>query len=247
MYGKVYLTGAGPGDPDLLTIKALRLIRQADVILYDHLVNDDILHEAKDDAVLVYVGKRNNHHTIEQVNINTLLLQYAHIYTKVVRLKGGDPFVFGRGAEEAIFLEKHGISFEIIPGISSAIAVPAYAGIPLTYRGINTSFRVITGHQTNSICSFDAGILRENETLVILMGLHKLEKIINSLLANGLPFSTPCAIIENGTLPTQKQIVATLENIVEEAQQICSPAIIVVGNTISLHQRLSWFRNSFGF
>lgn len=246
MYGKVYLTGAGPGDPDLLTIKALRLIRQADVILYDHLVNDEILHEAKDDAVLVYVGKRNNHHTVEQVKINTLLLQYAHSYSKVVRLKGGDPLVFGRGAEEALFLEEHGISFEIIPGISSAIAVPAYAGIPLTHRGINTSFKVMTGHQMDSAqsSSFDTDIFRENETLVILMGLHRLEKIINSLLANGLAFSTPCAIIENGTLPTQKQIVATLGTIVEAAQQICSPAIIVVGETISLHQKLSWFRNS---
>lgn len=243
MHGKVYLTGAGPGNPDLLTVKALRLIRQADVILYDHLVNDEILHEAKNEAVLVYVGKSDNRHTIEQVKINALLVEYAHLYTKVVRLKGGDPLVFGRGGEEAIYLEKHGIPFEIVPGISSVIAVPAYAGIPLTHRGINTSFRVITGHQTDSMrCNFDVGILRKNETLVILMGLHRLDRIITSLLANGLASSTPCAVIENGTMPNQKQIVATLETIVKAAQQICSPAIIVVGETISLHKKLSWFR-----
>lgn len=246
MSGKVYLTGAGPGDPDLLTVKALRLIRQADVILYDYLVNDEILHEAKNEALLVYVGKRENHHTIGQEKINVLLVEYALSYSKVVRLKGGDPLVFGRGAEEALHLLKHGISFEIVPGISSAIAVPAYAGIPLTHRGINTSFRVISGHQ-NSAChtetnySFDAGILRENETLVILMGFCRLDEIIASLHNNGVSPLTPCAIIENGTMPNQKRIVATLDTIVEASRQMHSPAIIVVGQTVSLYQSLTWF------
>ena len=246
MSGKVYLTGAGPGDPELLTIKAQRVIRQADVILYDNLVNEEILNEAKEGAILVYVGKEDRRHTIPQEEINALLVDYALKYSDVVRLKGGDPLVFGRGGEEGLFLAKNGIAFEFIPGISSAIAVPAYAGIPVTHRGINTSFRVITGHQ--AICpqsgqeqEFDAGVLRKNETLVILMGLHGLEKIIASLVTNGTSPLTPCAIIENGTMPTQKCITATLEEIVDASQGMKAPAIIVVGETIALQEQLQWF------
>lgn len=246
MRGKVYLTGAGPGDADLLTVKALRLIRQADVILYDYLVNDEILQEAKNEALLICVGKKENHHTIDQNQINAMLVEYALGYSKVVRLKGGDPLIFGRGGEEAIHLLQHGIPFEIIPGISSAIAVPAYAGIPLTHRGINTSFRVISGHQKIACQDetkflFDAGILRKNETLVILMGFHRLDKIIKSLLNSNLPPSTPCAVIENGTMPTQKRVVATLDTIIESSRKMHSPAIIVVGQTVSLYQSLTWF------
>ncbi|MDD4950335.1 uroporphyrinogen-III C-methyltransferase [Sulfuricurvum sp.] len=241
MYGKVYLTGAGPGDPDLLTVKALRLIRQADVIVYDRLINGEILREAKKEAILVYVGKENNHHTLPQEEINALLVAYAHTHETIVRLKGGDPLVFGRGGEEALYLSKNGITFEFVPGISSAIAVPAYAGIPLTHRGINTSFRVITGHQASTGENFNAGVLRKNETLVILMGLHRLEKIIRSLLNSGLPSSTPCAIIENGTMNFQKQVFGTLNTIIEVSRDIHSPAIIVVGETVSLHNRLNWF------
>lgn len=145
--GKVYLVGAGPGDIELLTLKAYRLISSADVILYDRLVNPEVLLLTRPDCELVYVGKEDGKHTIEQEKINELLLQYAHTREIVVRLKGGDPFVFGRGGEEALFLAQHGIDFEIVPGISSAIAVPAYAGIPLTFRGISSSFAVITGHE----------------------------------------------------------------------------------------------------
>jgi len=243
MYGKVYLTGAGPGNPDLLTVKALRLIRQADIIVYDRLVNDEILHEAKKEAILVYVGKEDTNHTIPQEEINALLVVYAHTHETIVRLKGGDPFVFGRGGEEALYLSKNGITFEIIPGISSAIAVPAYAGIPLTHRGINTSFRVITGHQTVFSEDFDAGVLRENETLVILMGLRRLDQIITSLLHTGLPSTTCCAVIENGTMPTQKQVFATLDTIVDASRHIHSPALIVVGETVSLHKNMEWFQS----
>jgi uroporphyrin-III C-methyltransferase len=246
MNGKVYLTGAGPGDPELLTIKARRAIRQADVILYDNLVNPEILDEAKKDAILIYVGKEDKHHILPQEEINVMLADYARQYSKVVRLKGGDPLVFGRGGEEALFLADQGIAFEFIPGISSAIAVPAYAGIPVTHRGINTSFRVMTGHQ--AAChkggenhGFDAGILRENETLVILMGLHGLEKIVESLIQNGTAPTIPCAIIENGTRKNQKTVIATLDTIVEASGHIRSPAIIVVGETISLHEKLQWF------
>jgi len=246
MSGKVYLTGAGPGDPELLTIKARRAIRQADVILYDHLVNEEILNEAKAGVILIYVGKEDRRHTMPQEEINAKLHEYALKYPKVVRLKGGDPLVFGRGGEEALFLADQGIAFEFIPGISSAIAVPTYAGIPLTHRGINTSFRVMTGHQ--AAChkcgkdhGFDAGVLRENETLVILMGLHGLEKIIASLVKNGTSPSTPCAVIENGTMPTQKCVTATLATIVEASVDMNSPAIVVVGETVGLQEQLQWF------
>lgn len=246
MSGKVYLTGAGPGDPELLTIKARRAIRQADVILYDHLVNEEILNEVKEGAILIYVGKEDKHHTMPQEDINAQLVEYALKYDKVVRLKGGDPLVFGRGGEEALFLAENGIAFEFIPGISSAVAVPTYAGIPLTHRGINTSFRVMTGHQ--AAChkcgkdhNFDAGVLRENETLVILMGLHGLAKIIKSLVKNGAAPSTPCAVIENGTMPTQKCVTATLETIVEASREMNSPAIVVVGETVGLQEQLQWF------
>lgn len=246
MSGKVFLTGAGPGDPELLTIKALRVISEADVILYDRLVNEDILSVAKKDVVLVYVGKEDGRHTIPQEEINALLYEHATKSNTVVRLKGGDPLVFGRGGEEALYLKERGIDFEFIPGISSAIAVPTYAGIPVTQRGINTSFRVLTGHQ--AACpkcgkdhGFDPGVLRENETLVILMGLHGIEQIIDSLFKNGVEASVPCAVIENGTMPTQKCVVATLDTIVKASEGMGSPSIIVVGETVGLREQLKWF------
>lgn len=246
MNGKVFLTGAGPGDPELLTVKALRLIREADVILYDRLVNETILGEAKENALLVYVGKEDGRHTIPQDEINALLYEYALQYPCVVRLKGGDPLVFGRGGEEALYLGERGIAFEFVPGISSAVAVPAYAGIPVTQRGINTSFRVLTGHQ--AACAkcgkdhdFDPGVLRENETLVVLMGLHGIGKIVNALLKKGVDGNTPCAVIENGTMPGQKCTVATISTIEAASEGMGSPAIIVVGETVSLRGRLQWF------
>lgn len=246
MSGTVYLTGAGPGDPELLTLKAHRLIASADVILYDNLVNPEILEAVKSDAILIYVGKEDKRHTIPQEDINAMLVDYALQYAVVVRLKGGDPLVFGRGGEEALFLADRGIAFEFVPGITSAIAVPAYAGIPVTHRGINTSFRVITGHQAThdrwgNGAGFDAGTLRENETLVILMGLNGLSKIIPSLLKNGVLPSTPCAIIENGTRKNQRCVTATLETIMEASQGMGSPAIIVVGETVLLRNQLRWF------
>jgi len=244
--GKVFLTGAGPGDPELLTIKARRLIREADVILYDRLVNETILGEARKDVVLVYVGKEDGRHIIPQEEINALLYEYALKYDIVVRLKGGDPLVFGRGGEEALYLEERGVGFEFIPGISSAIAVPTYAGIPVTQRGVNTSFRVLTGHQ--AACpkcgkdhEFDPGVLRENETLVVLMGLHGIEQIASALIKNGVKPSTPCAVIENGTMPSQKCIIGTLETIAKESEEMGSPAIIVIGETVGLRERLKWF------
>ena len=246
MRGTVYLTGAGPGDPELLTVKAHRLIASADVILYDNLVNPEILEAVKSDALLIYVGKEDKRHTIPQEEINVMLAHYASQDSVVVRLKGGDPLVFGRGGEEALFLADRGIDFEIVPGVTSAIAVPAYAGIPVTHRGINTSFRVITGHQAThdkwgNGAGFDAGVLRENETLVILMGLHGLDKIIPSLINNGVLPTTPCAIIENGTRKNQRCVTATLETIIEVSRGIGSPAIIVIGETVLLRSKIQWF------
>lgn len=246
MAGKVYLTGAGPGDPELLTVKARRAIRRADVILYDRLVNEEILREGKKGVKLVYVGKEDGRHTMPQDEINALLYEYALENEIVVRLKGGDPLVFGRGGEEAMYLAERGVSFEFIPGITSAIAVAAYAGIPVTQRGINTSFRVLTGHQ--AACpkcgkdhGFDPGILRENETLVVLMGLHGLKEITGSLIKNGVKPSTPCAVIENGTTEKQKCVVSTVEGITEASEGMGSPAIIIVGETVSLRDKLRWF------
>lgn len=246
MAGKVYLTGAGPGDPELLTVKARRTIRKADVVLYDRLVNEEILKEAKKGAKLVYVGKEDGRHTMPQDEINSLLYEFAKENEIVVRLKGGDPLVFGRGGEEAMYLAERGVSFEFIPGITSAIAVPAYAGIPVTQRGVNTSFRILTGHQ--AACpkcgkdhGFDPGILRENETLVILMGLHGLKEITESLIKNGVEPSTPCAVIENGTTKNQKCVVSTVSEIVKASEGMGSPAIIVVGETVALRDKLRWF------
>lgn len=245
MSGKVFLTGAGPGDPDLLTVKALRLIREADVILYDRLVNEAILQEAKKEVILHYVGKENGHHTIPQEQINALLYEYTQKHSTVVRLKGGDPLIFGRGGEEALYLAERGIAFEFVPGISSAVAVPAYAGIPVTHRGINTSFRVITGHQTSHVRfateKFDPGVLRKNETLVILMGINGVEKIVDALLERGVDPDVACAVIENGTMPEQKCTVATVGTIAEASKGTGSPAIIVVGETVRLREQLEWF------
>lgn len=244
MSGKVFLTGAGPGDPELLTVKALRLLREADVILYDRLVNETILDEAKEGVELRYVGKEDGHHTIPQEEINALLYEYALKYSTVVRLKGGDPLIFGRGGEEALYLAQRGIAFEFVPGISSAIAVPTYAGIPVTQRGINTSFRVLTGHHAkqNPEAVFDPGILRTNETLVILMGVKGIGPIVEALIRNGVDPSVPCAVIENGTMPEQKCTVATVGTIVEASKGTGSPAIIVVGETVRLREQLEWFK-----
>lgn len=196
--GKVYLVGAGPGDIELLTLKAYRLISSADVILYDRLVNPEVLLLTRPDCELVYVGKEDRKHTIGQEKINELLLQYAHTREIVVRLKGGDPFVFGRGGEEALFLAQHGIDFEIVPGISSAIAVPAYAGIPLTFRGISSSFAVITGHEDpkKKNSSIDWESLKGINTLVFLMAVSNRQEIARRLIEVGREPDEPTAFVE---------------------------------------------------
>lgn len=241
--GKVYLTGAGPGDIELMTIKALKVVQNADVIIYDRLANSEILKEAKKDVKLIFVGKEKGNHRVPQDEINELIYQNALKYENVVRLKGGDPFVFGRGGEEALYLKQRDIEFEIIPGVTSAISVPAYAGIPITHRGITPSFRVVTGHRKSSdnIAKINWDSFIEDETIVFLMGLHNIELIVSKLLEVGKKEDYPSAIISNGTTKNQKVITGTLKDIVSKSKEAQSPAIIIVGEVVNLRNELKWF------
>ncbi len=240
---KVYLTGAGPGDPELLTLKAINAIKNADIIVYDRLVNKEILDYAKKDVILKYVGKENKKHTVPQEEINEILFQASQEYENVVRLKGGDPFVFGRGGEEAIYLFERDIKFEIIPGISSSVAVASYAGIPVTHRGITTSFRVVTGHETpnKKISQIEWQTFLNDETIVFLMGLHNIGLISSKLISLGKDKDYPCAVISKGTTKEQKVVTGTLENIVEKSKGLEAPAIIIVGKVVNLREQLKWF------
>ena len=242
--GKVYLTGAGPGDVELLTIKAYKAVQNADVIIYDRLANKEILDMAKKGCEFIYVGKADRKHTLPQDEINELIYQSSLNFENVVRLKGGDPFVFGRGGEEALYLKERNIPFEIIPGITSAIAVPAYAGIPVTQRGVTTSFRVVTGHEAPSkkISQIEWETFLNDETIVFLMGLHNIELITSKLIGLGKRKDYPCAVISKGTTPEQQTVVGTLENIVEKSKDLPSPAIIVVGEVVNLRSEISWFK-----
>jgi len=239
---KVYLTGAGPGDIDLLTVKALRVIREADVIIYDRLANPDLLKEAKDGCEFIYVGKEDSHHTLPQEEINEVIYQASQKYASVVRLKGGDPFVFGRGGEEGIYLHERGVGFEFIPGITSAISVPEYAGIPVTHRGITVSFRVVTGHEsTKEHSQIPWENYRTDDTIVFLMGLHRLNIITRKLMEIGKPADFPVAVISRGTRPDQKTVVGTLTDIYEKAKDLPTPALIIVGEVVKLRDQLGWF------
>lgn len=244
--GKVYLTGAGPGDIELLTLKALRVIKEADVIIYDRLANPDILDEAKNGCEFVYVGKEDGRHIVPQDDINEVIYQNALKYENVVRLKGGDPFVFGRGGEEAQYLYQRGIKFEVIPGITSAISAPAYAGIPVTHRGVAVSFRVVTGHESphkkESQIPWDT--FKTDDTIVFLMGLHNLPKISKKLIEIGKSKDCPCAVISKGTTKEQSVVVGTLENIVEKTKDVPTPALIVVGKVVELREQLQWFEGN---
>ena len=244
--GKVYLTGAGPGDLELLTLKAHRIITQADVLIYDRLANPEILTLTKEGCEQIYVGKKSGRHTLAQEKINQLIYEKSLQNDTVVRLKGGDPFVFGRGGEEGIYLQKRGVAFEIIPGITSAISVPAYAGIPVTHREVARSFRVITGHRSTGALnpeieweSFQGG-----DTLIFLMGLHNLKQISSKLIEIGKPKDLPCAVISKGTTREQKVVVATLENIAKKAKGLPTPALIIVGEVVKLHKQLAWFKDN---
>jgi len=238
--GKVYLTGAGPGDIELLTVKALRVVQEADVIIYDRLVNPDILKEAKEGCECIYVGKEDKHHILPQDEINALLYEKALKHDVVVRLKGGDSVVFGRGGEEALFLAARSIEFTFIPGITSAIAVPEMANIPITHRGKSVSFRVVTGYEApqKGYAQLDWDSFRQDETIIFLMGLHQLKKISTELMAIGKPPSYPVAVISRGTLEDEKVVVSTLANIYEEAKDLPTPALIVVGEVVNVREAL---------
>lgn len=244
--GKVYLTGAGPGDIELLTLKALRVIKEADVIIYDRLANPDILDEAKNGCEFVYVGKEDGRHIVPQDDINEVIYQNALKYENVVRLKGGDPFVFGRGGEEAQYLYERGIKFEVIPGITSAISAPAYAGIPVTHRGVAVSFRVVTGHESphKKESQIPWETFKTDDTIVFLMGLHNLSKISKKLMEIGKSKDCPCAVISKGTTKEQSVVVGTLENIVQMAKDVPTPALIVVGKVVELREQLQWFEGN---
>lgn len=245
--GKVYLIGAGPGDPDLITCKGLRLIRTADVIVYDRLIPPSLLQEARYDAELIDVGKEPKKHRLSQEGINQVLVGRALVGQVVVRLKGGDPFIFGRGGEEALACFEASIPFEVVPGISSSYAVPAYAGIPLTHREISRSFTVMTGHEnpeTSDSDTYYRGLVQVGGTLVILMGVHYLPQILKKLIQMGLAPETPAAITEWGTIPAQRVVEATAATLAQAAitHQIESPAISVLGDVVKFRTLgMDWF------
>jgi len=244
--GKVYLVGAGPGDPGLITVRGLELLRKAEVVVYDRLVNPKLLAEAPSNAIRIFAGKLTGYHSLPQEEINDLLIHHARGGCRVVRLKGGDPFIFGRGGEEAEALREAGIPFEIVPGVSSAAAVPAYAGVPLTHRKVSSSFAVVTGHEAcKENPSVDWGRLANAvDTLVILMGLKQLPAIVKKLLAHGLSCETPVAIVRWGTTDLQETLTGTLADIVDKAAGLRPPVVIVIGEVVRLRDRLQWFETS---
>lgn len=245
--GIVYLVGAGPGDEDLMTRKGLKVLREADVVVYDSLASSSLLNEVRDDAELIFAGKRSSHHFKKQYETNQLLIDLAKEGKNVVRLKGGDPYIFGRGGEEGQELRAAGVDFVVVPGISSSYSVPAYCGIPVTHRDYASSFHVITGHEgnhKNGATVLDYGTLARDEgTLIFLMGLKNLPNIVKNLIENGKDPKTPAGVLQEGTTARQKMAVGTLENIVEvvEREGIQTPAITVVGDVVSLADELQWY------
>ena len=235
-YGKVYLVGAGPGDPGLITVKGLSLLKKAGVVLYDNLIPKELLKQARRGARLIDAGKRHGAHAIPQEKINELLYFNARQGCCVVRLKGGDPYLFGRGGEEAVYLRKRDIEFEVVPGVTSAIAVPALAGIPVTQRHLAMTFAVASGHVTEDN---DPIPVPDADTLVYLMCVSDLEKTVERLLRKKKP-ATPCALIENGTTPRERVITGTLKDIVKKARRarIAAPAVFIVGKVVRLRESL---------
>ena len=241
---RITLVGAGPGDPDLITLKGLKALQNADVVLYDALVNTEILDNAPSKALKIYVGKRANNHRYSQDEINLLLVQFAYSHGHVVRLKGGDPFVFGRGHEEMIYAQAFDIETEVVPGISSCIALPELAGIPVTRRGLNESFWVLTGTTRSGKLSTDVALAAQSSaTAIILMGMRKIREIGETFAKAGKA-DTPVLVIQNGSLPNEKRVLGTVTEIADkvEAQGLGAPGIIVIGEVVSLHPELNFVK-----
>ncbi len=244
--GKVYLVGAGPGDPKLLTVKALEILKAADVVIYDRLVGESIVKLAPEKSEKIYVGKRTGKHEVPQDKITDLIIEKAQKGGTIVRLKGGDPFIFGRGGEEAEALVEKGIEFEVVPGISSSVAAPMYAGIPLTHRDYAASVAIITGHRAGDAEKpIDwAKIAGAVDTMVILMGVESLESIVSKLIEGGVNPKKPVAIVESGTYPQQRTLISTLSKVVSDAKakKIKPPSVIVIGEIANLGRKLAWFK-----
>ncbi len=246
--GRVYLVGAGPGDPGLMTVRGLEVLRRARVVVYDRLVNPVLLDEAPPDALRIFAGKHAGAHCLPQAQINALLIEQAQRGRLVVRLKGGDPFVFGRGGEEALALAEAGVPFEVVPGVSAAVAVPAYAGIPVTHRGLASSFAVVTGHEDpgKDATGVDwARLATAVDTIVVLMGAESLPRIVAELVAHGRPPATSVALIRWGTTEAQETLVGTLADIVARAEAVAlaPPVLAVIGAVVALRERLEWFES----
>ncbi len=243
--GEVYLVGAGPGDPDLLTFRALRLMQKADVVVYDNLVSKPIVEMARREAQRIFVGKKRADHTMRQEEINELLVRLAKEGKRVLRLKGGDPFIFGRGGEEIETLAEHGILFQVVPGITAASGVSAYAGIPLTHRDHAQSCIFVTGHLKDGSMNLDWDALaRPKQTVVVYMGLHGLEILCAELINHGLPDTTPIAIVQQGTTQNQRVITGTLATLpgIAQIEKPQAPTLIIVGGVVTLRKKLAWFK-----
>jgi uroporphyrin-III C-methyltransferase / precorrin-2 dehydrogenase / sirohydrochlorin ferrochelatase len=242
--GEVYLVGGGPGDPDLLTFRALRLMQEADVVVYDRLVSPAVLDLVRRDAERIYAGKERDNHALPQEDINHLLVRLAREGKRVVRLKGGDPFIFGRGGEEIDTLAAEGITFQVVPGITAAAGCASYAGIPLTHRDYAQSVVFVTGHLRDGTVNLNwEALVQPRQTIVFYMGLHGVDAICRELIGHGMPASTPAALVQQGTTRNQRVLIGdltTLASIVEKAK-VKAPTLIIVGDVVKLHERLSWF------
>jgi uroporphyrin-III C-methyltransferase len=245
--GTVYLVGAGPGDPELLTLRALRIIGDADILVYDQLVSDAILALVNPAAERIYAGKQRGNHAVPQDDLNQLLVKLARTHKRIVRLKGGDPYTFGRGGEEVETLRENGIPFEVVPGVTAAAGVAAYAGIPLTHRNYAQACVFVTGHLKDGSMNLDwPGLARRRQTVIIYMGLHGLSYLCEQLIAHGLPTDWPAAIVQQGTTPNQRTVTGTLTTLpaIAESAGLKAPTLIIVGEVVRLKDKLAWFETN---